>query len=135
MASTASVPVVHGLVNVSIAASDQSGFLKEVEHRYVNAGDDPDIAANVINSVIYSFTVDDKAGWIIFLPVNEPAGDNQDYLATILQQQIAEAGGDAVINVKIRAQNQPIDIIAYICTLGFYQSRTVTVSGDVIKYN
>ncbi len=92
--------------------------------------------ANAENyTVLKSFTVDDKAGWVVIFPANEPAGDNQDYLATILQQQVEQAGGDAVINVKIRVQNQPIDIVTYICTFGIYHTRTVTISGDVIKYN
>ncbi len=86
-------------------------------------------------TVVGSFTVNDKAGWVWIIPANKPAGDNQDYLATILAEQIEAAGGDAVINVKIRAQNQPLDYITAIGTLGLYRTRTVTVSGDVIKYN
>ncbi|MDT8365599.1 MAG: Ig-like domain-containing protein [bacterium] len=56
------VPLLHGLVNVSMAASDQSGFLRTVEHRFVNAGDDPGTAdtpsGSVLNTVSYSFPAD-----------------------------------------------------------------------------
>lgn len=86
-------------------------------------------------TVINSFVVNDKAGWVIIVPVNKPAGDKQDYLAEILQTQVAMAGGDAAINVKIRVQNQPLDFLTMIGTLGIYTTRTVTVTGDIIKYN
>jgi len=86
-------------------------------------------------TVVSSFIVHDKAGWVLIIPANKPAGDNQDYLAEILRTQIAEADGDAAINVKIRVQNQPLDYLTMIGTFGFYTTRTVTVSGDIIKYN
>ena len=86
-------------------------------------------------TIIKSFVVNDKAGWIWIVPVNKPAGDMNDYLADILENQIKAAGGDGVINVKIRAQNQVIDYLTIIGTLGLYTTRTVTITGDVIKYN
>lgn len=86
-------------------------------------------------TVVDSFVVNDKAGWVIIVPANKPAGDNQDYLATILRAQIDEAGGDAAINVKIRVQAQPLDYLTMIGTLGVYSTRTVTVTGDIIKYD
>lgn len=87
------------------------------------------------HTVIKSFKINDKAGWILSLfPVNKPAGDKHQYLAEILQKQINDAGGDAVINVKIRAQYQFIDILVAIGTGGIYNTRTVTITGDVIKY-
>ncbi len=86
-------------------------------------------------TVVDSFVVNDKAGWFLFIPTNEPAGDNQDYLADMLRAQVEAFGGDAAINVKIRVQNQPMDFVAYICTLSLYHTRTVTVTGDIIKYN
>jgi hypothetical protein len=59
------VPILRGKVNISMNAGDWGGgFLKEVEHRYVLAGNDPGTAdtpsASVINSVKYNFTADDK---------------------------------------------------------------------------
>ncbi len=97
------------------------------------------VKMNIANTddytVVKSFVVHDKAGWVVIIPANPPAGDRQNYLSSILNTQIQEAGGDAVINVKIRIQNQPLDILTYICTFGLYHTRTVTVSGDVIKYN
>ncbi|MCP4569622.1 MAG: hypothetical protein GY841_18750 [FCB group bacterium] len=86
-------------------------------------------------SVISSFVVNDKAGWVWIVPVNKPAGDLNTYLAAILENQIQEAGGDGVINVKIRMQNQVVDYLTLIGTLGFYATRTVTITGDVIKYD
>ncbi len=87
-------------------------------------------------SVVSSFEIDDKAGWVIgLIPVNKPGGDNHDYLSTLLAEEIRKAGGDAVMNVKLRSQNQPVDIVVYILTTGIYQLRTTTVTGDVIKYN
>ena len=85
--------------------------------------------------VIKSFSINDKAAWIIgLIPVNLPAGDNNTYLGTLLDQQVREADGDGAINVKIRAQNQFVDILLNAVTLGIYYPRTVTISGDIIKY-
>jgi hypothetical protein len=58
-----SVPLLRGRANVSINAGDfGGGFLKKVEHRYVNAGDDPGTAdtpsAFVLNTESYSFPAD-----------------------------------------------------------------------------
>ena len=86
-------------------------------------------------TIIKSFVINDKAGWVIFIPVNEPAGDMNNYLADLLEDQIESAGGDAVINVKIRTQYQPVDYLTSIGTLGIYATRTVTITGDVIKYD
>jgi hypothetical protein len=85
--------------------------------------------------VVKSFSVNDKAGWIIgIIPVNLPAGDNNTYLGTLIDQQVSEAGGDGAINVKIRAQNQFVDLLINVVTFGIYYPRTVTISGDIIKY-
>lgn len=87
-------------------------------------------------TVLSDFTIKDRGGWVIgIVPVNPPAGDNHDYLATLLQAEIDKAGGDAVINVKIKGQQNPGDFLINIVTLGFYFTRTVTVTGQVIKYN
>ena len=87
-------------------------------------------------TIIKSFSVNDKAGWALgLIPANKPAGDKHGYFAEFLETQIREAGGDAVINVEIRAQNSVGDILIRIVTLGFYVTRTVTVTGDIIKYN
>ncbi len=87
-------------------------------------------------TVIKSFSVNDKAGWALgLIPANKPAGDNHDYFATFLETQIREAGGDAVINVEVRAQNSIGDFLIRMVSLGFYVTRTVTVTGDIIKYN
>ncbi|MGD8352623.1 MAG: Ig-like domain-containing protein, partial [Pseudomonadota bacterium] len=53
-------PMVTGLANVTMEAEDWIGFLKEIEHRFVSTGDDPNIPANVVNSVIYTFPADRK---------------------------------------------------------------------------
>jgi hypothetical protein len=100
------------------------------EHRVqMNEAGEPDY------DVVADFTIKDKAAWVIgIVPVNKPAGDHNDYLATLLQSEIDKAGGDAVINVKIRAQNAAEDILVNIVTLGIYVPRTVTVTGQVIKY-
>ena len=84
--------------------------------------------------VIADFEIRDKAAWIIgIVPVNKPAGDRHDYLANMLQAEIDKAGGDAVTNVKIKAQNRAEDILVNIVTFGIYVPRTVTVSGQVVK--
>jgi hypothetical protein len=86
-------------------------------------------------TVISSFTVHDKAGWILGLvPVNPPAGDNHDYLKIILDREIQAAGGDAVINVKLRTQHQFLDYMIAIF-VPVYTTRTLTVTGDIIKYD
>jgi hypothetical protein len=84
-------------------------------------------------TVVKSFEVNDKAGWFLFFPVNQPAGDNHGYIGWLLDQQIKQAGGDAVINVKVRAQSQFLDYLIWI--VPGYNTRTVTITGDVIKYN
>ena len=84
--------------------------------------------------VVAEFTVKDKAAWIIgIVPVNRPAGDRHDYLATLLQQEIDKAGGDAVKNVQVKAQYRAEDILVNIVTFGIYQPRTVTITGQVVK--
>jgi hypothetical protein len=84
--------------------------------------------------VVADFEIRDKAAWIIgIVPVNKPAGDRHDYLANMLQAEIDKAGGDAVTNVKIKAQNRAEDILVNIVTFGIYVPRTVTVSGQVVK--
>ena len=80
------------------------------------------------------FSVNDKAGWVLFIPVNKPAGDNHDYISSILDKQIRDAGGDAAINVKIRTQNQFLDYLTFLLA-PIYFTRTVTISGDIIKYD
>ncbi len=87
-------------------------------------------------TVLKSFSINDKAGWALgIIPANKPAGDKHDYFQDMLERQIRDAGGDAIINLKIRAQNNFGDILITIFTGGFYVTRTVTVTGDVIKYN
>jgi hypothetical protein len=85
--------------------------------------------------VLADFEVADKAAWIIgIVPVNKPAGDNHDYLANVIQAEIDKAGGDAAINIKLKAQNSPGDILISIVTCGIYVPRTATISGQIIKY-
>lgn len=85
--------------------------------------------------VVANFELRDKAGWVIgFVPVNKPAGDHQDYFGTLLQSEIDKAGGDAVINVKIKAQYRVEDHLVNFLTAGIYQIRTVTVTGQVVKF-
>jgi len=87
-------------------------------------------------TVVKEFTIKDKAGWVLgIVPVNKPGGDNQDYLAQLLRDQITTAGGDAVVDVQIKAQNGFDDILINIVSLGVYATRTVTITGKVIKYN
>ena len=87
-------------------------------------------------TVLKSFKITDKAGWALgVIPVNKPAGDKHDYFKTMLEDQILDVGGDAIINLHIRTQNSFGDILITILTGGFYVTRTVTVTGDVIKYN
>ncbi|MCH7691736.1 MAG: hypothetical protein IIA17_11940 [candidate division Zixibacteria bacterium] len=87
-------------------------------------------------TVLKSFSVNDKAGWALgIIPANKPAGDKHDYFRDILEKQIIDAGGDAIINLRIRAQNNFGDILISLFTWGLYVTRTVTVTGDVIKYN
>lgn len=84
--------------------------------------------------VVSDFEIRDKAAWVIgIVPVNRPAGDHHDYLANLLQAEIDKAGGDAVINVKIMAQNRAEDVLVNIVTLGIYVPRTVTITGQVVR--
>ena len=87
-------------------------------------------------TVLKSFELKDKAGWALgLIPVNKPAGDKHDYFQEMLEKQIRETGGDAIINLRIKAQNNFGDFLISVVTLGFYYTRTVTITGDVIKYN
>lgn len=106
-----------------------SSTIREQPVKMNTAGENP-------YEVVSEFEVKEKAGWIIgIVPVNKPAGDKHDYLATIIQSEIDKAGGDAVVNVKVKAQFGVDDIFINIFTLGIYVPRTVTISGQVIKYN
>ena len=87
-------------------------------------------------TVLKSFKITDKAGWALgIIPANKPAGDEHDYFKIMLEDQILDAGGDAIINLHIRTQFNFGDFLINIATLGLYLTRTVTVTGDVIKYN
>ena len=87
-------------------------------------------------TVLKSFKITDKAGWALgIIPANKPAGDKHDYFKTMLEDQILDAGGDAIINLHIRTQNSFGDILITVFTGGLYVTRTVTVTGDIIKYN
>jgi hypothetical protein len=87
-------------------------------------------------TILKSFSVNDKAGWALgIIPANKPAGDKHDYFTEFLEKQISEVGGDAVINLRVRTQGNFGDFLISVGTLGLYVTRTVTVSGDVIKYN
>lgn len=87
-------------------------------------------------TVLKSFKITDKAGWALgIIPANKPAGDNHDYFKIMLEDQILDVGGDAIINLHIRAQFNFGDLLINIATLGLYLTRTVTVTGYVIKYN
>ena len=86
-------------------------------------------------TVVKSFKFNDKAGWAIgFIPANKPAGDHHNYFEDMLDKQIRDAGGDAIINLRIRAQRNVGDFFIALGTLGLYETRTVTITGDVIKY-
>ncbi len=87
-------------------------------------------------TILKTFSVNDKAGWALgIIPANKPAGDKHEYFADFLKEQIAEVGGDAVINLRVRTQGNFGDFLIAVGTLGLYVTRTVTISGDIIKYN
>ena len=87
-------------------------------------------------TVLKSFKITDKAGWALgIIPANKPAGDKHDYFKIMLEDQILDAGGDAIINLHIRTQFNFGDLLINIATLGLYLTRPVTVTGDVIKYD
>lgn len=127
------ISVVLGILSLFVLGSCatialDSSTIREQEVKMNAAGDRE-------YDVIADFEVKDKAAWIIgIVPVNKPAGDNHDYLASIIQAEIDKAGGDAAINVKIKAQNTVGDILIQFVTLGIYYPRTVTVSGQIITY-
>lgn len=85
-------------------------------------------------TVVDSFSVNDRAGWILGLvPVNKPAGGEHNYLRKVLEDQIALLDGDGVIDVRVRIHNRIIDVMSWLVPI--YTVRTVTVSGTVIKYD
>ncbi len=84
------------------------------------------------------FSVSDKAGWLVgLIPVNKPAGDHHLFLDTLIERLRVGAdglrGGDTVINVNVRVQSQITDYLLML--IPFYSSRTVTVTGDVIRWD
>lgn len=127
------ISVVLGILSLFVLGSCttialDSSTIREQEVKMNAAGDRE-------YDVIADFEVKDKAAWILgIVPVNKPAGDNHDYLATLIQAEIDKAGGDAAINVKIKAQNTAGDFLIQLITLGIYFPRTVTVSGQIITY-
>ena len=127
------ISVVLGILSLFVLGSCatialDSSTIREQEVKMNAAGDRE-------YDVVADFEVKDKAAWIIgIVPVSKPAGDNHDYLASLIQAEIDKAGGDAAINVKIKAQNTAGDILIQLVTLGIYFPRTVTVSGQIITY-
>jgi len=81
-------------------------------------------------TVLKHFKVTDRSGWFILGLIKS----GHTNLNEILQKEINEVGGDAVINVKIETMYDPVDIIISILIGGIYNTRVSHIEGDVIKY-
>ena len=82
-------------------------------------------------SVLKSFKVVDRSGWFILGLI--PSGHTD--IDKIVKEQVLAAGGDAVINLKIKTQYDFVDIIITALVGGIYNTRVTHLEGDVIKYN
>jgi len=81
-------------------------------------------------TVLKHFNVTDRSGWFIFGLIKS----GHTNLNEILENEIKEAGGDAVINIKIETMYDPVDIIISLVVGGIYNTRVSHIEGDVIKY-
>jgi hypothetical protein len=89
----------------------------------------------LVYTTIGSFSVEDKAGWVLgIIPVNKPAGSGHTYFKEMLIEQISGIGGEGSIKITIQTQLKFEDYLISIVTLGVYQTRTVEIRGDVVKY-
>ncbi len=122
-----SVPVLNSCTTIALdARTSESGRTESAV--YMSSLGTPDEY-----TVVDSFTVHDRAGWILgLIPVNKPAGSGHNYLRKILEEQIAELGGEGVIDVRVRTHYRLVDILSWMVPV--YTVRTVTVSGTVIRY-
>ncbi|MBA2664967.1 MAG: hypothetical protein H0U74_21955 [Bradymonadaceae bacterium] len=75
------------------------------------------------------FEAQTRASWLIWglVDLNEPQ------LAAVLRDQIAEQQGSAAAGVTITSQRTFSDGLLSALTLGFYNRRTVTIEGIVVR--
>ena len=72
----------------------------------------------------------EQASWLILtlIPLNQPD------VGQIVQQEIGSAGGDGAVNVQITTKLDVLDIVISIFVGGLYNTRTVIIEGDVVKF-
>ena len=81
-------------------------------------------------TVVKHFNITDRSGWFILGLIKS----GHTNLNEILQNELKEAGGDAIMNVKIETMYDPLDIIITVLVGGIYNTRVSHIEGDVIKY-
>ena len=81
-------------------------------------------------TVVKHFVRKLRAGWLIYMliPVGHPD------LAQVINQEVAAAGGDGVVNLKITTQYDAVDVVISVLVGGLYNTRSIIVEGDVIKF-
>jgi hypothetical protein len=79
--------------------------------------------------VLEHFRTDAKAhfGFFGFITWTGPS------LRQVLEEEVAERGGQGAINVSVRGRFSPIDILLGIPLCPLWFSRTYTVEGDVVR--
>lgn len=83
----------------------------------------------------YSYTVigvfkdSFKGSWLFWglLPLKEPN------LERALRNHIMRYQGDAIINLQLKTIYDPLDVIIGFITVGIFNTRTVNITGNVIK--
>jgi hypothetical protein len=79
--------------------------------------------------VLGSFEVKKKVSWVIFglVPLSEAQVEE------IVRREVERRDGDAATNVTVVAQFDAVDVVVAALVGGLFNTRTYTVSGDVVR--
>lgn len=86
-----------------------------------------------------TFTIEDKAGWLLgLIAVNEPAGCDEDYLQSLIAHEVRRTydldhDRAGVMNLEIEVQNDVIDCLLWL--FPWYETQTVIITGEVVEYS
>ncbi len=80
--------------------------------------------------IVDSFEVQKKASWVIFglVPINEAEVEE------IVAREIRRLEADAATNIVVEAQYDAVDVVVAAILGGLFNTRTYTVSGDVVRF-
>ena len=85
------------------------------------------------------FQIEDKAGWFIgLIPVNEPAGGDEDYLIDLVAYEVRKTfdldhSRAGVMNLEIEVKNDVVDYLLWL--FPWYETETVVITGEVVEFD